>query len=64
MVMASMLVVTSMRFGATPIWKMVPGVARSSGERSESGAPNFARARKTRPAISGEGRTQMSRSFV
>lgn len=43
----TMLVRTSMRFGAMPSWKMVPGTARSSIVRSASGAPKCASARRT-----------------
>jgi enterochelin esterase family protein len=54
----------SIRLGTTPIWKTVPGRARSSSVRSWSGALKARRASSTRPAFCPVGRTQMSRSPV
>ena len=40
----SIAVRISIRFGATPIWKMSPGRVRSSTDRSRRGTPNTASA--------------------
>lgn len=50
------------RRGGRPIWKIVPGFSKSCATTDCSGAPKLARARRTRFAFSGDGRTQKSMS--
>jgi len=59
-----MAVSTSMRFGSTPIWKTMPGVARSAGPSAARGAPKRCSAARTRGGLSPDGFTHTSRSRV
>ncbi len=60
----SIALITSIRTGGTPIWKISPGTVRSATLRSCKGAPNATSACSTRLALSVLGRTSTSRSLV